>query len=172
MGDAEPWASPVSSDTVQRSLEIGKYLIPHAKAAYAAMGADPAVEDAKHILRWIRHRGRESFSKRDVFEGTKGHFSKVSTLEPGLRVLEEHQFIQQRPSTGTPQPGRPPSPTYDVNPSIHSHNSHNSHNSPDHDNSANTANCASPATAGAATSPMPESAEALNADLISVAGFE
>lgn len=141
-GEAEPWRPPVPRQTVQCALDIGRYLIPHAKAAYAAMGADPAVEDAKHILKWIRHRRRESFTKRDVFEGTKGRFNRVSALEPGLRVLEEHGHVRQRAAAGPIRPGRPPSPVYDVNPDAHSQNSHNSQNDARPPDSANTANSA------------------------------
>jgi hypothetical protein len=138
-GEAEPWNTPVSKATVEHALAIGRYLIPHAKAAFAAMGADPSVEDAKYILRSIEHRGLKSFTKRDLFEGTKGRFRQVSLMEPGLRVLEQHLYVRQRPEDDIPHRGRPASPHYDVNPDVYSHNSQND---PAADRLGNIANCA------------------------------
>ena len=119
-------------------------MIPHARAAHAAMGADPEVEDAKRVLSWIRRAGRTVFSRRDAFEGTKGHFKKVETMEPALRVLEQHGFIRERPAADRPGPGRKPSPVYDVNPLWLSQNSRNSQNETPATDSGNSANSASP----------------------------
>ena len=147
-GAAAPWENPISEKTFARAVLISEYLIPHAQAAYAQMGADPAVDDAKHILSWIKTKAVLSFSKRDLFEGTKGRFKRVEALEAPLRVLVQHEFIREKPAGDRPGPGRKPSPTYEVNPA--SHNSHNSQNplaegvprsfGPDSANRANSAN--------------------------------
>jgi hypothetical protein len=54
-GAGDAWKSPISEATVERAIVIGLYLIPHAKAAFAEMGADENIEKAKVILRWIEH---------------------------------------------------------------------------------------------------------------------
>jgi hypothetical protein len=144
---AEPWSIPISPSTVENAIKLGKYLIPHSKAAHALMGADAVVEDAKRLIRWITRSGRPEFTKRDVFEGTKGHFKKVAELEPALALLSDHGYVRERRAVDRPGPGRKPAPIYDVNPHLHSQNSHNSHNSESGPNSANTANCASPSQA-------------------------
>lgn len=123
-----PWEIPIAAETVQRAIRFGRYYLAHAKAAYAEMGADPVVEDARYILGWIDKAGITSFSKRDVFEGTKGRFKRVAALEPALGLLVEHEYIRKRPQDPKPGPGRPPSDVFDVNPLI--------------GNSANSANCA------------------------------
>jgi hypothetical protein len=41
LGEETPWTRPITVDTVARAILVGRYLIPHARAAYATMGADP-----------------------------------------------------------------------------------------------------------------------------------
>jgi hypothetical protein len=140
----EPWAVPISGAVMGRAVQIARYLIPHAQAAFAEMGADPMVEDAKYVLAWVVRHGVQSFTERDLFEGTKGRFKRVEALRPVLGLLANHAFVRQRPAQGHLGPGRPPSPVYDVNPLAHSQYSHNSQNSALTDNSANCANSAKP----------------------------
>ena len=113
-----------------KAIEVARYLLPRARAAFALMGTDLAVADAGTILQWIKNQSTTPFTVRDVFEGTKGRFKKVSALAPGLALLEEHDHIRLQPAPEKRGPGRPASPTFDVNP--YSHNSHNSHNSVAH----------------------------------------
>lgn len=111
-----PWATPISSETMERAIQVGHYLIPHARAAFAEMGADPALNDAVHILSWIKRKELSTVTKREIFEGTKGRFKKVNELENPLRLLIEHGYIRE-PAPGERQgPGRSPSPTFEVNP--------------------------------------------------------
>jgi hypothetical protein len=119
-----PWERPIRQDSVECAIALGHYLIQHARAAYAEMGADPVIADAKHILAWIRRTEYRHFTRRDAFEGTKGRFKRVEAMKPGLKLLMEHGFIRLRDTVERPGPGRKPSLTYDVNPSAH--NSHNS----------------------------------------------
>jgi len=143
-GSREPWTLQIEATTVEKAICIGQYLIPHARAAHAAMGADPKIEDAKRVLRWIKRSGRTDFTKRVAFEGTKGHFKEVAVMEPALRLLEEHGYIRERPAADRPGPGRKPSPIYDVNLLWLSQNSHNSQNAQRADDFANSANSANP----------------------------
>ncbi|MBL8171713.1 MAG: DUF3987 domain-containing protein [Acidobacteria bacterium] len=134
----------IGANTIKRAIEIGRYLIPHAQAAYAEMGADPEIEAAKIVLRWIEKTGDEAFTKRQAFEATKGRFKKVENLEPALRLLEEHGYIRTQVNGSEHRRGRKASQLFAVNPFLltPSHNSHNSHNSPPRINSANSANSA------------------------------
>lgn len=142
-GEQLPWASPITATTMQQAIRIGKYLVPHAKAAFAQMAADPVLEDAKFVWRWIERKAVTNFTEREVFEGTKGHFRKVNNLRPALGVLVEHGFLRQRAQQEKTGPGRRPSPTYDVNPLACSHNPHASQSSEllfDFANSVHSAN--------------------------------
>ena len=90
----------------------------HAVAVFELMGAAPEVERARVVLRWIERTGATEFTKRDCFRGMpKGQFDQADALDPVLALLDDHGWIRLRPA---PEPsskgGRPPSPTYDVNP--------------------------------------------------------
>ncbi|HEY6401202.1 MAG TPA: DUF3987 domain-containing protein, partial [Blastocatellia bacterium] len=109
----------VDADTVRKSIEIGRYLIPHAQAAFAEMGADPLVEDAKHLLRWIEREQIEAFTKREFHFSNRGRFKKVTELEPVLELLEAHGYIRTLARATEPgKPGRKQSQLFKVNPLI------------------------------------------------------
>lgn len=110
------WSQHVSADTMKRAIAIGRYLIPHAKTAYAEMGADPQIENAKHLLRWIEKTGHRSFTKRDAHQAHKGRFKKVTEIEPALELLEAHDYIRARIDAAERRPGRKASQIFDVNP--------------------------------------------------------
>lgn len=113
---SDPWDVPISQETVANAVRIGRYLIPHAKAAFAAMGADAAVEHAKTILRWINHQNARHFTKRDLHQALRGRFKRVEELDAPLALLLTHGFIRRRPERSSGGPGRKQSPTFDVNP--------------------------------------------------------
>jgi len=134
-----PWTIPIHGVTAECAIRIAQYLIPHARAAYAEMGGNPVVQDARYVLGWIQRHDAETVTKRAIFEGTKGRFKGVSALEPALTLLVEHGFIREQEPEERSGPGRKPSPIYEVNPLGRSHNSHNI---PGQVHSANTANTA------------------------------
>jgi replicative DNA helicase len=118
-----PWLTKIAPDTVRCALDIGAYLHAHARAAYAVMGAEPAVEDAKYLLTWLaRDLHRQAMSKRDLHQGTKTRFPRIGMMEPALQLLVEHGFLALQASA--PQegkPGRPAGPCYDINPHLYTH---------------------------------------------------
>jgi replicative DNA helicase len=138
-----PWETPISQDCAERAIRVGEYLIPHALAAFGKMGADPELEGAKYLLGWIQRTGTRDFTKREAFQGTKGRFKRVRDLEPALAILEEHHYIRSRPRPERGGPGRPPSPTLEVNPALRSHNPHNPQNPTCEDNCEDCEDCGS-----------------------------
>lgn len=123
----DPAGTPVPADTMDKALRLAAVLADHARAAFAFMGSDPAVECGRKILRWIVQGRVEAFTARDAFEKVKGSFPKMEQVSPGLRVLEDRYYIrpvQADPRTG---PGRKPSPIFKVNPYSYSQYSHNSY---------------------------------------------
>jgi Protein of unknown function (DUF3987) len=124
-GQPGPWQTPIPASTVERAVQIAEYLVPHARAAFEQMGADPVTAGARHVLHWLTDRwepGRP-VSTRDIHQGVKGRYPKVADLAPFVAVLVEHGHLRARPETPRPaddagrrRPGRPASPTYDVNP--------------------------------------------------------
>jgi hypothetical protein len=111
------WDTPVSAATMAAALEVGGYLIDHAIAAFDMMGADPRVEAARRIGRWIVANRKATFTKREAFRALRGQamFATIDRLTAGLGALDEHGWVRQlAPERG---PGRPPS-RYETNPAI------------------------------------------------------
>ncbi len=69
-GEQAPWGHQIHTDTAERAIRMATYLIPHARAAYAAMGAHPVMDDACYVLAWIKRHGADGLTKREIFEGT------------------------------------------------------------------------------------------------------
>ncbi len=111
-----PWDHPIPEATVHNAIRIGKYLIPHAKAAFAEMGADEFVARAKAILRWIELNEIDWFSKRDLHQSLRGTFKRVEEVDRPLALLSSHDFIRQREPAAADGTGRKASPVFDVNP--------------------------------------------------------
>jgi hypothetical protein len=143
-----PWLTKIEPQTVRSALKIGQYLIAHARAAYGAMGADAALEDAKHLVAWLQREERNTITKRDLHLGTKTLFHRIEMMEPALLILLEHDFlISQAPIIEEGKPGRPSGPSYDVNPHLYTQKSpaQNSHNSQKGDEDGLVGNQESPA---------------------------
>jgi replicative DNA helicase len=120
------WGDEVPRSAVDAAILVGDYAIAHAQAAFALMGADPEVELARRVLRWIGNRKLTEFSRRDAFDQLRGNrLTKVTDLDPPLALLAAHDYI--RPSSTAPGPaGGRPSQRYRVNP--HAQNPQNPRN--------------------------------------------
>ena len=115
-GDALPWHTPISRNTVDGAVRIGHFLIAHSKAAFADMGMDPATANATKVLRWIDNNQLAYFTKRDLHQSLRSHFKRVTDLDAPLLLLIGRGFVRNRFEVKEDGPGRPPSPIYDVNP--------------------------------------------------------
>jgi hypothetical protein len=126
----EPFAVPITPETVAAAWAVGEWLCDHALAAFSRMGTDPRVAMARRILGWTRRDRPERFTLRDLHQ----HFRQVdlpTDLLPALEVLEGRGFVRRRPDEGRRGRGRKPSPTFDVNPRTYTHNTQNrAQNSP------------------------------------------
>jgi hypothetical protein len=115
-GSDASWRNPILSKTINEAIRIGKYLIPHARAAFAMMGTDEVVENAKAVLRWIEQKNLVHFQRRDVQQAMRGRFKRAADVDAPLAILIEHEIIRERPAERSDGAGRSPSPRYDVNP--------------------------------------------------------
>ncbi len=111
-----PWEMPVSAESFEKAICLGKYLIEHAKAAFTEMGADSKLDDAKYVLRWVERQDLKMFSKRDAFNAGRGRFKTVDDLEPTLKILVDYGYIREQSLEQKNKPGRKPSPIFEVNP--------------------------------------------------------
>ncbi|GEM_PF-5581526 len=51
------------------------------------MGADPVVEQARRVLRWIKTSGVTDFTTRSTQQARKAHFKHAGAIDPALRRL-------------------------------------------------------------------------------------
>ena len=108
----EPWA-------IEGAVRLGDYFIPHAKAAFGEMGIDRTLEGAQRVLGWIKRERLTIVTRHEIHQRHRSRFRKVKDLQPSIDVLVERSFIETRPVARTPgKEGRPPGPSYDVNPRI------------------------------------------------------
>jgi len=112
--------------------------MPHAKAAFFEMGADPAIDSARRILDWVSSEQISEFTRREAFNSLRGGIQKVNELDKPLEILVNHGYIREvlREHKGR---GRKPSPKYKINPLWLAQNTHNTQNRPAELNSAYSA---------------------------------
>ena len=110
------WDRPIEATTLAEAAEIGQYFTAHAQAAYDAIGADPAVADARALLEWARNTGTQRFKASEVLASLRHRFKKISDIDPALRVLESHGWIRRLPCAPHTGRGRPTAPIFEVHP--------------------------------------------------------
>lgn len=109
------WRTSIDEASVASALRLGDYYQAHALAAFDAMNADPASDDARQLLAVIRRLGRELVTKRDLFSAaSRTRFRKTGDLDPALRLLEDHGYLTRLPEPNRDRRGRPTSPTWAV----------------------------------------------------------
>jgi hypothetical protein len=108
---------------VEDGLVIADYLLAHARAAFAEMGADPAAAAAETVRGWAAREKLESFSKRDAWRALRGRFGRAADLDAPLAMLVDHGYLREQESSPRVSRGRKPSQVYLVNPS--GRNGHN-----------------------------------------------
>src|SRR5262249_16109733 len=82
----EGWHRPIKDTTVNAAITLGRdYFVPHAQAAFALMGADEGLADAKAVWASVcRHMGSEysednesatrTLSRRDIHQANRRRF--------------------------------------------------------------------------------------------------
>lgn len=110
-----PSAHEISIEDMQAALRMADALSAHALAVFDLMGADPALDGARYLLRWIEREGKREFTFRDCHYAHKTRYKRTAELEPVIEVLIERHYI--RPKVMRPVQGRP-SRLYEMNPSI------------------------------------------------------
>lgn len=109
-----PWAHEISLEDMAAALRMADALSAHALAVFDLMGADPALDGARVILRWIEREGKPEFTFRDCHYAHKTRFKRAAELEPIVDVLIERHYIRQRVAKVAHRPSR----ILEVNPAI------------------------------------------------------
>ena len=123
-----PAKTQIDAETMLGAITIGEYLIPHAKAAFFEMGADPAIDIAMRILGWVSSEQISEFTRREAFNSLRGRIQKVVELDDPLEILTTQGYIRDV-SQERKGPGRKPSPKYKTNPLWLAQNTQNAQNS-------------------------------------------
>ncbi|MBF0423710.1 MAG: DUF3987 domain-containing protein [Magnetococcales bacterium] len=111
-----PWDHHINEDTMEAAIRLGEVLEAHALAAFDLMGADPAIENARIVLKWLIRKGELHFTFRDCHYSHKNRFRRADELEPALEILTERHFI--RPHAQKDKVAYRPSRVFEVNPAI------------------------------------------------------
>jgi hypothetical protein len=96
----DPWSIPVTSVQMERATTLAhRYLVPHAVAAYGAMGRDPDRDIALYLLELmgrLMERDNEVTDSRllELADARPGIDTKAD-IEPALRLLEERGYIRR-----------------------------------------------------------------------------
>ncbi|MGH9677918.1 MAG: DUF3987 domain-containing protein, partial [Candidatus Acidiferrum sp.] len=87
----------IAESVVRRAIVLGRdYFLPHAKAAFGLMGADPAVADAKRILDCLsRHPEMVEPTRVELWRPLRGSFRKANDMTPGLGVLISLNYMRE-----------------------------------------------------------------------------
>ncbi|MEU7046769.1 DUF3987 domain-containing protein [Streptomyces varsoviensis] len=101
------WGEPISAECVERAAVIAEFFTAHALAVFDLIAADPATEDALHILDWLRRpkqngTHRTTVKRRDVVAALRRFRGRTDTIDPALYLLEEHGYLR---AEATPTPG-------------------------------------------------------------------
>jgi hypothetical protein len=112
----QPHTIPISLASMKQALGVLAVLSQHALAVFDLIGADPALDGARKVWRWIEQGRRSTFSARDCFQYLKGSFHRMAELEPAFSVLCERGYLSERDDlrTGAGRRSRP----FVVNPTL------------------------------------------------------
>ena len=130
---ADPQAVPnVGPEIVENAWRLVGYFGSHARRVHAAIGRGRNLGGGhvvRAIVEWVRAGDRRSFTERDVKQARR--WIGDADLADALDFLRGRHAIRPREApTDAPGPGRPASPSYDVNPALlDTQNPHNTQNS-------------------------------------------
>lgn len=109
-----PWEHEISLEDMAAALRMADAMSAHALAVFDLMGADPALDGARVVLRWIEREGKPEFTFRDCHYAHKTRFKRAAELEPIIDVLIERHYIRPRIAKVAHRPSR----ILEVNPAI------------------------------------------------------
>lgn len=102
----QPWSKEISLEDMSAALRMAEALSAHALAVFDLMGADPALDGARVVLRWIEREGKTEFTFRDCHYAHKTRYKRAAELEPIIDVLIERHFIRPKVEKVAHRPSR------------------------------------------------------------------
>src|SRR5262249_9464253 len=83
----------VNVQDMEGAARLIEYYKGHARKVYALMDSDPRCADARRVLRCLaanRDFGRDSFTRRDLYQHLRRYFKAPDALDAPLKMLVEH----------------------------------------------------------------------------------
>ena len=108
----------MTGDTMKAAIQIGRYFIEHARAAFSLMGADQKVKNCQYVMEAIVKSGLSEFKLRDAMRMCRSLKTKEALL-PVLDQLVDYGYIVLKETQAYSGKGRPPAPVYMVNPYVY-----------------------------------------------------
>ena len=108
-----PQNHKISFATLNKALTLLAVLAKHTIAVFDLMGADPALDGARKVMRWVQRERKDSFTARDCYQALRGSYTTMALLDPAFKLLCERGQLVPIESTYTGK-GRPPSQMYNV----------------------------------------------------------
>jgi hypothetical protein len=108
----------VCRESVADAIRLAKeYLLPHALAAFALLGADPRVDGAKRVLNHLaRNPDVKEFTRAKVYGPLRATFGKPEDLDDPLKLLVGHCYLRMSTSERPAGKTGPNTSLYEVNP--------------------------------------------------------
>ena len=105
----------VDGQTMKNAIRLGKYFLNHAQAIFNVLPENTMFQNAHRILKMIHDKGLEEFNRRTAMRNCQT-FKRVEEIQPVLDFLEDYGYISSVPVPTPSGRGRPPMPSYLVNP--------------------------------------------------------
>lgn len=110
----QPASYAIGKHDVEAAINMAEVLSMHALTAFDLMGADPALDSARVVLRWIERESKPEFTFRDCHYAHKTRYKRTTDIEPAIDVLIERYLIRPRVAKVAHRPSR----IFEVNPVI------------------------------------------------------
>lgn len=114
-GDAD--VNVVTGESIKLAADLIAYFKAHVRRLYTIMGADPRVQSAARIIRWLeQHPSVKEFRRSDLYEHLRRSCRTPEDLQRPLDLLVQHRYIRDESGEQRQGPGRRPTTRYEVNP--------------------------------------------------------
>jgi hypothetical protein len=107
---------PISADTIQSAITIGRYCIPHARAALRMMESSAETQQAQCVLAWLKRHQLATFRLRDAQQALRRQFARQDDMNPALKLLIDANYIRPIKEPVGTKVGRTAGPSFEVNP--------------------------------------------------------
>ncbi len=89
----QPQNARISLETMRAAVTVLAVIGQHTKAVFDLMGADPALDGARRVWRWIEEGRKQQFTAQICFQALRGSFPRMADLNPVISLLCERGYL-------------------------------------------------------------------------------